>query len=217
MPPRWTNEEAVYKWVVERLAELRSEVERLDAIYDGRWPSSERTKELEAMHGLMMTEAYRMPPVEGELAACNAAKCGNPEPLVFLLQRYFGLVEGFGTVERLSPETCRLVIEFVSGERNPKTGKKKGELGRRKMSPDERRNRWPTHGAAELFPIIQEILRSAYPGVKTKDVRQRAIEFAAKKRVPRERLQKHLARSLSDRRRLDATSSMPRRRIARRP
>jgi hypothetical protein len=211
-PPRWTDKN-LFKLVRERLEELRGEVEWLDANYEGNWPASEHTEERDAMWTLMMAEVYRPNPWDSERAAVEWALCGYTEPLALLLAEYWGLWHGGGSVKHLSPETCELVLEYVRGVRNPKTGKKRGErdpktgkkrgLGARRKTPDERRKTTPTYDAVELvkWKVIEAILRAMFPGHK--EISERAIELAAEiKGVPHDTLVTHLGRSRTDRRRL---------------
>jgi hypothetical protein len=131
-----------------------------------------------------------------EKAAVEAARRGDLAPLAALLRSEEDR-------DWLQPDTIELVIEFMTGKRNPHTGKRKGEVGRRKMTEEEREAKNPIHIAAVEFRVIQSLLRELYPMQSKAVVRDRAVKIAAQRAgVTSERLHHHLNRSQSDRRRL---------------
>ncbi|MGB5903597.1 MAG: hypothetical protein WBH00_12150, partial [Xanthobacteraceae bacterium] len=76
----------------------------------------------------------------------------------------------------LSPDTYDLAAEFVSGARNAKNGKLRGEGGAPRKSEDQRRAATPAHNAVEVLPLVQEILARHWPD---QNVRDRAVKVAA--------------------------------------
>jgi hypothetical protein len=100
---------------------------------------------------------------------------------------------------KLSPGVLRLVGEFLSGERNMKTGRLKGEQqrGRPKMGSEKRSARTRTHDAAKYdFPAVMQVLREEYRNQTPKDYRDRALFIVERLRgVNRETLSTYLRRS----------------------
>ena len=147
MRTRWTNEEGVLKLVKQRLQELR--VEYVAAIFTGRPVQLPR----EAKEAMDRLEKFPGPDQIDEQAAVDAAKGGDLRPLAyhFLLpdpdpdmDPDTGEVtkvtyEVNDRIAHLRPETWLLIVEFLLRERNLKTGKKKGEPGRPRMTEEERR------------------------------------------------------------------------------
>ena len=189
-PPPWENEVAVIKWGARRFAEIRATTEYVWEV--STWgvpipkvPDASSDKVHEMMLGLILAEENRklllkktaLP--ETEAGIREAALSGWTEPLALLIQQHGDPVEGFPRVERISSEIWRLVIEFVRGKRNPKTGKRKGERGPRTKTSAERRATTPTHDAADFVPVIQTYLREAYPKQDRGEINDRALEIAA--------------------------------------
>jgi hypothetical protein len=104
-----------------------------------------------------------------ERKAVSAAQRGEPERLGDLVRLGRPLV---------TSDARRLAIELITGERNPRTGRRKGERGRPKMSRNERRAKNPAHDAAGEFPMIREILRRHYSKQPSKQISDRAEELA---------------------------------------
>jgi hypothetical protein len=128
-----------------------------------------------------------------EEAAIKAALDGDIAPLAALL-----LSEDECWME---PSTRQLMAEFMTGARNPKTGK--AGPGRPKMTPEERRKINPIHRAADEVAVLQHRLHELYPTQKVTSVRERAIDLAVKRTgVPSGRLRQHLRRAKNDRRRI---------------
>jgi hypothetical protein len=197
-PSHWDDDDyAVFKRVVRRMREIRHEIEyhwvneRLylptkahDLVFDHMqaaihrvWRTSDRTLGL----GLLK-----------DWAVIEAANRGDLEPLIFRLRES----------ESLPAPIRRVIIEFLSGRRNLKTGRLPDEeqRGSPRKSVDERRR--PKHDAADLVPIIVEILRSECD--KQKGSRELAIEYAARiKRVRPGTVTNYFKLKPSDSRRID--------------
>jgi hypothetical protein len=198
-PPPWRDEEAVIAWGVKRFWEIWGETEYLEgsnaeevpAFIPGMgWttvtpPAHMPSKTHEMMLGLIMAEENRkvlrertaLP--ESEAGVREAALSGWTEPLALLIQQHVNPVEGFRKVERISPETWHLVLEFVRGERNPKTGKPTGRRGPRKKTSAEKRRDAGTHDATDFVPVIRTYLREAYPKQDTRQIHDHALKIAA--------------------------------------
>ena len=181
--PAWSNEEAQLKWVEQRMTFLQSEVSRLDAIYEGRWPKSESTKELEAMQALVMVAIYSDWPMEGagEWGAVSAMKHDDDlRPMLALLtpiQWPDGSYIVNSAIENLKPETWNLFVQKA----RLKLGYIKRKVGRpqgRKESRARKLARTATHKADWLVPVITEILRTDYPDQPAKYISSRARELA---------------------------------------
>jgi len=126
-----------------------------------------------------------------EKAACEAARRGDLAPLVAILRSEGGL----------HPDTIELVIEFMTGARNPQTGKPRGERGKRRMTTEQREAKNPIHGAAIEFAAIEGLLKQHYPAQSKAAIRERAMDIAAKRaEVTSEKLRGYLNRPRSDRR-----------------
>jgi len=177
--PRWTDEDAIAKLVDEIIAEGRSEIERLDWTYP---PGGKYPDELKAIANLVYAEIYRdgWPPTEQ--AAVAAAMRRDLEPLADMLRPIANLrglpYKPNPAIKSLSPDTWALIVEFLTGQRNLRTGRRKGEPGRPKMSAEERRARTPTHNAADEFSVIVDILQRLYPEQSAGQIRDRAEEIA---------------------------------------
>jgi hypothetical protein len=139
-----------------------------------------------------------------EKDACEAALRGDMVPLANLLYPAHPLNSGlFGGPIRatLTPATWGLVVQFLTGQRNLKTGRLRGKPGAPKMSEQKRRANSPTHDAAELVPVIEAILRWLYPEQTQRAIKDRALEVTAKLRTISnpETVRRHLTRSKKDR------------------
>jgi hypothetical protein len=123
-----------------------------------------------------------------ERTAVEAALRGEPLPLGELLRSE--------NQEWLEPETRELMIEFITGERNPRTGKRKGEPGARKMTADERWEASPIHRAAGEVRLLKRQFRRLYPSQSSAAVRERSVQIAAGRAgITPESLRAHLNRS----------------------
>jgi hypothetical protein len=207
-PLLWREEEAVLKLVKQRLEELRNEIEHFDPnsdlwVLDLNAPLPTRAHEL--MQELILAELMRGEAAAawlgGERAAAEAALRGDLHPLAGLLLPH--KQKANPAIKQLKWETWELIAEFLLGKRNLKTGKKKGERGPRRKSPEERRKKTPVHDAADLMHVIKEILGSMFPKQRPKDIHDRAILFAAEiKSVDPKTLENYLKRPQQDRRRM---------------
>lgn len=220
--PRWIDEAAVADLVAAEMEELRSEVERLNAIHPGPLPPL--SKDLEAVAGLMYAEANRGWPVEGQKEAVAAALRGDVAPLADLLRPDATILDMLESnfidvktlspselrtfarrlcVRTLSPSTWSLIAQFLTGERSLRTGRLRGEPGRPTMSLEERRAESPVHDAAEELDAIRAILRRLYRDQDSSQIRDRAMEIAAQRNgVKLDTLVNYLKRPRKDRRRL---------------
>jgi hypothetical protein len=130
-----------------------------------------------------------------EEAAVEAAKRGKLVALVELLRGEHR--------DWLQPETVELVVEFMTGVRNPQTGRRKGEgkVGRTKMAQEEKEARNPLFNAAAEFGAIKQLLREHYPSEPYSERRKRAFELAVERAsVEPERLHNYLGRARGVRR-----------------
>jgi hypothetical protein len=203
--PRWIDEEAVAEFVAKEIAQ-----DELDELY-----RLEEYKEPD----IKLPKGWRDAPMRPELGfaydigiseweAVEAAMCGDVEPLAMLLRPFSGELLGLPdevnpAIKRLSPDAWEIIVQFLTGERNPKTGKLRGERGPRKKSAEERRAESPVHGAAAEVDTIRAILRRSYPDQHNSQIRDRAIEIAAQRNgVEASTLAKYLRRPRKDRRRL---------------
>ena len=220
--PRWIDEKAVAEFVAAEMEELRSEVERLNAIHPG--PLPELSEDLEEVAGLMYAEANRGWAVKGEKEAVAAARRGDLEPLADLLRPdatlWHMLTSKFIDaktlppselrpiaqrlrVRNLCPTTWSLIAEFLTGERSLSSGRLRGEAGRPKMSSEERRAESPVHDAADEVGAIRAILRRSYPDQRGKQIDDRAVAIAAQRHgVEQDTLENYLKRPRKNRRRL---------------
>jgi hypothetical protein len=177
--PKWKDEAGVAKLVEEILAERQIASDH----FRNCQPRFNTPFDLDdAVIGFRLAE-------EG---AVEAAYRGDIVPLTELLRDPHR--------NWLLPSTVELVVEFMTGKRNPQTGKPKGAVGRRKMTSEQRLAVTPIHRAAFDFRAIQGVLREHYPSER---VRERALELAAgRAKVEPENLRRYLGRSRRDRRRL---------------
>ena len=156
--------------------------------------------------GKLVERENRMLP-DPEEQACEAALRGDLMPLVNLLTPEIFADIGINLpnvkIPYLKPSTWTLVVEFLAGKRNLRTGRLRGEPGRPAMAEEMRRKHNPVHDAADELPVIAAILTRLYPAVATKAVKERAIAIAARRKGARpEILTRHLSRPGSDRRRI---------------
>jgi hypothetical protein len=130
-----------------------------------------------------------------EKAAVEAAKRGDLVALVNLLRGPHR--------DWLQPETVELVIEFMTGERNPRTGRRKGErqVGASKMTTEEKAAKNPLLNAAAEFNVIKRLLREHYPSEPYSEIRKRALKLAAERAsIEPERLGDYIRRARGVRR-----------------
>jgi hypothetical protein len=185
--PKWENKKAVFKLVEERLGE------QADAYQYFIW--ADRPHHLTEAQ-LRVVGALPDPNRQwDEQTAVEAAERGDLRPLVRLLEpdpvpehdadgNITKVTYEVSTlIPHLKPDTWFLITEFLLGDRSLKTGRKKGERGAPKMSEDKKRKRWKAirTGARDLYEAVIEILRDEFPEQRTKEIRDRALEFAASK------------------------------------
>jgi hypothetical protein len=130
-----------------------------------------------------------------ENAAVEAAKRGDLVALIELLRGPH--------LDWLQPETVELVIEFMTGKRNPQTGRRRGEgkVGASEMTPEEKAAKNPLRSAAAEFDLIRGLLRKLYPAESRRAIRKHAFELAAERAsVKPERLDNYLNRARGVRR-----------------
>jgi hypothetical protein len=109
-----------------------------------------------------------------ERDAIEAAKRGELAALLELLRGPHR--------DQLQPETVEFMIEFMTGKRNPGTGRRRGGgAGRSKMRSEEKEAKNPLHNAAAEFDTIKRLLREHYPAKLYSEIRKRALELAAKR------------------------------------
>jgi hypothetical protein len=200
MRPRWEqlwdDKKAVFKLVEERLGE---QMEAYHAfIFTGR-PHQLTEAQLRVIDPHLDRNRKW-----DEQTAVEEAKRGNLKPLAFHVLMPDPVPE-FDTegkiikvtyenndqIAHLKPETWFLIIEFLLGDRSLKSGRKRGERnpktgkvtmrGAPKVSEEKKRKRWRAIRAADLYKAVIEILRGEFPEQRTKEIRDRAIEFAASK------------------------------------
>jgi hypothetical protein len=104
-----------------------------------------------------------------EERAVKAALRGKPKKLAELLRQ---------PNLQLAPSTWALVAEFISGERNLRTGRRKGEAGRPHQSEKQRRQNSKAHRAAEIFLVIQSGLSVIYHEQSKAQIHDRALLLA---------------------------------------
>jgi hypothetical protein len=182
--PRWGDEDAVAQFVDSIIVAIENDMidpwcpevtSHLAAVNKDGWP-------------IMNPTLYEQWTVE-------EAMRGNCKPLADLLR---------SDTKNLSSATLTLVAEFLSGERNLRTGRLKGKSGRPPMSTAERRAAFPIHTAVREFPLIKAILTASYPDQTRVAIHRRAAAIAAKRNgiANPETVQTHLDRPKSDRRRI---------------
>lgn len=209
--PRWSNRAAVAQFVADEMDDLRIEVDRISWTYTGPGDMpDDASDDVLAMGCLVRLENTRYwSAIEGEEAAVAAALRGDLSLLVNMLAPYpyppgadpRELVNS--KIKYLSHATWAIVCQFLTGERNLKTGRMKGEPGRPRMSGDQRRAINPVHVAADEVPVVAAVLKKAYPDRPEPVIARRAAEVAARRNGARvETLVKHLSRSQRDPRRV---------------
>jgi hypothetical protein len=134
------------------------------------------------IEGWPLWRPYTPHPSEQERAV-EAALRGEPEQLAALILQ---------PNPQLEPDTWKLVAEFVKGERNPLTGRRKGEVGRPPESKELLRENSAVHEAAEYFFIIREVLARNYPLQSKANIRDRAMFLAAEPNITQETLENYL-------------------------
>jgi hypothetical protein len=207
-PPPWQNEQAVAAFVAAELEELRSEIDRL--AWTRPWFVPTEPPDLVAMAALVTMEnrmVVYLPDRERE--AIGAALRGDLEPLVDLIRPLhhppeFHFPDAINpAVKHLSPDTWEIVAQFLTGERNLKTGRRRGEPGRPVQSVEQRRADNPVHRAADEFRVIFIILKRHFPNRSRNEIEYRGAKIAAERNGARhETLLRHLARSARDPRRI---------------
>jgi hypothetical protein len=204
-PPRWEHQRAVAAFVAAQLDELRSECERLGCPMEDGYTVFEPTEPPELVEMWRLTEIEHWTPSDEEAnteeKAVAAALRGNLKPLANLIQPIQYQPEPNipdqvnPNVKFFSASTWEIVAQFLTGERNLKTGRLKGEPGRPKMSIEQRRNFNPVHRAADEARVIIAILKRHYPRRSQHDIVDRAAKIAADRNGARhETLLKHLGR-----------------------
>ena len=209
--PRWSDRAAVAQFVADEMEDLRLEVDRISWTYTGPGELPDDTPDdVVAMACLVRLENRRYwSSIEGEEAAVAAALRGDLSLLVRMLAPH-PYPPGANprehvnaNIKYLSHATWAIVCQLLSGERNLKTGRMKGESGRPKMSGDQRRAINPVHRAADEVPVVAAVLKEAYPDKPEPVIAKRAAEVAAALNGARvETLVKHLSRSQRDPRRV---------------
>jgi hypothetical protein len=191
--PKWENKKAVFKLVEERLKEQAGAYH--DFIWAGR-PHHLTEAQLQVADP-NWKEIIGPQKKWDEQSAVEEAKRGNLKPLAYhilmpdVTPEYDAdenitkaIYEVNDQIAHLKPETWFLIIEFLLGDRSLKTGRKRGELGAPKMSEEEKRKskRWgDIIGARDLYEAVIDTLRGEFPEQRTKEIRDRALEFAADK------------------------------------
>jgi ribosomal protein L29 len=184
--PKWNDETGVAALVGEYMAKQGAIAERF---------------------GEYAIETRRDPPRRGgdpddafvhfiweEEVAVDAAQRGELAALIELLRGPHR--------DWLQPDTVELMIEFMTGKRNPQTGRRRGEgAGRSKMTPEEKEAKNPLRNAAAEFDTIKRLLRKHYPSERYSKIRERALELAAERAsVEPEQLENYLGRARDVRR-----------------
>jgi hypothetical protein len=192
--PQWVDEDAVTKLVKTALDDAEADAEYEFAML--RWDTHPGIPGNELLDRM-------------ERDAVAAAERGEIRPLADLLRpehpfNEHPLFGGDPIRSKLSATTWTLVADFLTGERNPRTGRLKGKPGRPKMTAEERRAMNPVHDAADMVPEIADILRRFYPEQTPAQIHGRALSIAAgMKRVKSaETVKLHLNRAKNDRRRI---------------
>jgi hypothetical protein len=201
--PRWSDENAVAKLITEEIA--RAELEEFYHFEAFKVPD------------ITLPKGWRDAPTRPSVAydigtseqeAVEAALRGDIELLADLLRPFSGELLGLPdevnpAIKRLSPKAWSIIVQFLTGERNLRTGRLRGEPGRPRMSPEKRRAESPVHDAATEVDAIHDILRRSYPDQRSSQIRDRAMEIAAQRNdVEASTLAKYLSRPKKDRRRL---------------
>lgn len=186
--PNWSDEKGVAKLVKEILAERQITADRFRNFQPRYNPPLD-------------DDDAAVESIIAEKSAVAVAYRGDIVPLTELLRDPHR--------NWLLPNTVELVVEFMTGKRNPQTGRPKGKpkgkgaVGRRKMTSEQRLAANPIHRAAFEATVLKQELRQRYRSQKAAEVRERALELAAKRNnVELGRLRRHLKLSKNDRRRL---------------
>jgi hypothetical protein len=171
--PAWNDEAGVAKLADEIIAERPPQPHHVRT--GNPWRDfAERTK-AEPLRDQPSDEDAHWPEAErkalweftrAENAAVDAALRGTRAPLAKLL-----LHEHW---EWLGEDTRKLIAEII-------LGKLRRGRGRPKMARGERWEKTPIHRAAAEVEILQRTFSQHYPKQSLKEVRERAIEIAAKR------------------------------------
>lgn len=95
----------------------------------------------------------------------------------------------------LAPSTYELIADILTGKHK--------KWGRPLAAAEDRRKMTPAHDAADLVPMIEDILRQAYPNQNSTQIKDRAIRIAARRmQTTPQKLRNLRTRKPSDRRRL---------------
>jgi hypothetical protein len=154
-----------------------------------------------------------------EAEAVSLAERGNYGPLAALLRErhplnaeelaeepcdrndFHGFMPSYALLPKgqirssLAPGTYELIADILTGEHKKR--------GRPPAAAGDRRKMTPVHDAADLLPMIEDILRWAYPDQNSNQIKDRAMLIAARgKRVTTKKLRNLTRRKPSDRRRL---------------
>jgi hypothetical protein len=157
--------------------------------------------ELVAMLNLIDMEISEQADYVREEEALAAAQRGDLRPLVNLIRPWGAEINPI--VKFLNPPTWQIISEFLTGERNLKTGRRRGEPGRPVQSVEQRRAQNPVHRAADEARVIIAILKRHYPNRSRDDVEYLAAKIAAERNGAQLRpLLRHLGRAASDPRRI---------------
>jgi hypothetical protein len=164
--PEWKNAKDVADWIIEMRRDSWLGEMGLAESPGGFYQVGPFTVEMgEEIYSFLEPD----PEPSEEEQAVEAAMRGKLDKLANLIE----------SGVPVAPATRRLAAEFLSGRRNPKTGKPKGVSGRAKMSKDERAARTPTHNAAKYYvPAVERVLRREYSGLTPEDYRDRALYIA---------------------------------------
>lgn len=211
-PPRFEDEVAVSEYVNAIVTDTLADV--------GRLPRPLlRAAELEA-DAIRLAERGNYVPLAGLLRESHPLN--DPELNIHPWDRpdFHAYVPWFSVLPKgqirssLEPQTYELIADILVRKHKPKTNKKdrlppapaedqtNKKDGRPAASAEDRRKMTPVHDAADLVPLIEAILNEAYPGRRSRDIRDRALMIAARrKNILLKTLRNYLQRPLTDRRR----------------
>jgi hypothetical protein len=191
-PPRWTDEDAVVKFVEEKLEEAELEEERLSNTHY-RLQFEEGYKEgwikpfpMPSFSNRPLTEANQIK--AAEQWAVDDAMGGGVRRLAELIAPVTN-ADATPTInpaiQHLSPATFALIVEFLTGKRKLETGRMSraggGGPGRPPMTPEERRAANPIHDAAEEFPHVKAILKQHWPEQNSERIEHRTETILQKR------------------------------------
>jgi hypothetical protein len=144
--PPWRDQAAVAVWVLTKCRKALLHAQGL----------------VEGPQGDIYSIEDADPEPSDQEQAIEAATRGKPSKLAGLIKDAADDAEF-----KIEPDALRLVAEFLSGERNLRTGRTKAEQqrGRPKMATSERAAKTRTHDAAKYYyPAVRQVLRQEYPG-----------------------------------------------------